>query len=353
MEEVPKKKVLFVVPNLVLAETVSRLGTLIHALMAQETDAEVILYDRTQPELHLPILEHITCHYLKGADEFLRMKNLRHKVQDAKPDVLVSFGAVLNMRVILSVFRLGVPYIVYDALYPQRGWVNQIRNAPRHILYMLADKIIVPTKEAKQDYPFWLQYKIVVIPNSVVPTEQPFARDNKVIVAASRLSSDKNLVVLLDAFARIKERHPDWSLQIWGQGPARADLERHASVLKLNSTAIFKGGSVLSNKWLDQGCVFVTCARSEIFPNALADAMEAGYAVIATPFSYGAREMIQNGVDGLLCYEPTRSALMNVLQQVVSDQNRLSMGRHAREKAQNQWSVASVTAQWQDIFESL
>src|SRR5207344_3164927 len=77
-----------------------------------------------------------------------------------------------------------------------------------------------------------------VLPNAVARPElapEPSwrARPPYLVLGLGRLSPEKGFDRLLAAFARAAPQFPEWELEIWGEGPARAALERQRADLGL------------------------------------------------------------------------------------------------------------------------
>uniref|UniRef100_UPI002A7FCC12 glycosyltransferase n=1 Tax=Streptomyces sp. CRN 30 TaxID=3075613 RepID=UPI002A7FCC12 len=76
--------------------------------------------------------------------------------------------------------------------------------------------------------------RISSIPNSVpAPGVEPSDPASRVIVAAGRLVPVKRYDRLIDAFAKIADVHPDWTLRLYGRGPERAKLRARIDRLGL------------------------------------------------------------------------------------------------------------------------
>lgn len=54
---------------------------------------------------------------------------------------------------------------------------------------------------------------------------------SNVVIAAGRLAVGKGFDMLIDAFAAVSAKHPDWELHIYGKGEDRAMLEQQVSDL--------------------------------------------------------------------------------------------------------------------------
>jgi glycosyltransferase involved in cell wall biosynthesis len=110
------------------------------------------------------------------------------------------------------------------------------------------------------------------------------ARDHGPLVFVGRLSRQKNVGMLLEAFAALSARAPEMRLEIVGDGPSRAALERRAAELSIQSRVTFAGArprdDVLAR--LRRARAFVFPARSEAQGVAVIEAMACGCPVVAT-----------------------------------------------------------------------
>ncbi len=123
--------------------------------------------------------------------------------------------------------------------------------------------------------------KIRVIPAAVAPptNQDRLPREKNVILGVGRLSREKGFDVLIEAWRRIHQRLPGWTLRIAGDGPEREKLTTQAmdmpSVQLLGWTP---------NVWplYQHATVFVLPSRYEGFPVALVEALSQGCPSIAT-----------------------------------------------------------------------
>ena len=142
---------------------------------------------------------------------------------------------------------------------------------------------------------------VVAIPNAVpdVPLGPGDPGAHKVI-AAGRLEPQKGFDLLLEAFAAIAVKHPDWTLDIFGKGTRREALARQSS------TSDSKGRSPSMSRLIDSesACETPPCivlsSRYEGFPIVLLEAMAAGLTVVSFDCPTGPNEIVADGTSGLL-----------------------------------------------------
>ena len=146
-----------------------------------------------------------------------------------------------------------------------------------------------------------------------------------VILYVGRLAPEKNLELLGEAFARIRERVPMARLVVVGEGPAR-DLAR-----SLCPSALFAGrrtGEELARHYASAD-IFLFPSLTETFGNVTLEAMASGLAVAA--FDYGAAGAnIRTGVSGWVAPLDDRAAFIQGSVQLAMD---LALARRLGQKA--------------------
>src|SRR5438045_2478682 len=91
---------------------------------------------------------------------------------------------------------------------------------------------------------FTLHSKVIHVALGIAPpahTPGTSRGVHKQIISIGRLSPEKGFDLLLEAFARLATRHPDWSVVIWGEGEAREVLEHQRDRLGLGDRVSFPG----------------------------------------------------------------------------------------------------------------
>ncbi|MYX52568.1 glycosyltransferase family 4 protein, partial [Streptomyces sp. SID8385] len=195
---------------------------------------------------------------------------------------------------------------------------------------------------------------VVVLPNAVpAPAGPPADPAARRIVAAGRLVPVKRYELLIRAFARVHALHPEWSLDICGDGERRAALAELVDELGLTGHVRLRGAvNPMEEAWTG-GSVAAVTSRWESFGMTVVEAMRCGVPVVAVDCPHGPREIITDGVDGLLVRSAGPDALAEALLSLVGDENlRHSMGRAALASAAR-YSPAAVAERCSDLFTSL
>jgi glycosyltransferase involved in cell wall biosynthesis len=150
------------------------------------------------------------------------------------------------------------------------------------------------------------------------------------LLSVGRVSEEKRLGVLLDAFTRVRRDAPGARLAVVGDGPARERLEQNAG-----PGIVFLGelhGPELADVYANAD-VFCFPSTTDTFGQVLLEAGASGLPVVAAAVG-GATELVENGVTGLLVPPDEPLALADgITTLALCPSVRLEMGERAREAA--------------------
>ena len=160
-----------------------------------------------------------------------------------------------------------------------------------------------------------------VIPNPYVPAEgaTPFTGTrNKTIVSAGRFADQKRFDILIRAFAKVHEKHPDYRLVIYGEGDCRTMYEQLSKKLGVSSFIDYPGYVKNVAASIRQDGVFVLSSDYEGIPNSLIEAMTVGLPCVATDCSPGGPDFLtDSGKRGLLVPIRDVDAMASAINRVI------------------------------------
>lgn len=215
------------------------------------------------------------------------------------------------------------------------------------------DKIIVLTNEDRNNN--WSpSRKFEVIPNPVSFTcGQPSSLNENTIVTVSRLDKLKNIGALINSFKIISEKHPDWSLKIYGDGPMRISIQTQINNLNLSGNVFMMGQTDNVLQAMCQASVFAFSSLLEGFPLVLVEAMECGVPVVSYQCPCGPKDIITDGVDGFLVPVNDEQMLADRICRLIEDEElRHKMGAAAKETVKK-YHIENITKQWMQLFNEL
>ena len=171
--------------------------------------------------------------------------------------------------------------------------------------------------------------------------------------SVGRLAPEKNHDVLLTTLRRLRVARVDAHLVIAGNGPLRDQLLRRASALEIADRVHLVGEFEDVRPVLAATDVFVLPSIAvESFSNAALEAMSMGRPVILSDIG-GAREMIDDGVEGYVVSATELSArLPAIVAALYADtRKRLGMGAAARARAVSRFSMAGMAAAYRGLLQ--
>jgi glycosyltransferase involved in cell wall biosynthesis len=222
--------------------------------------------------------------------------------------------------------------------------------------YPALDAVTVLTERDHETYSRALggAVRLERIPNAVpaLDAERPVL-DSPVVVAAGRLTTQKGFDLLIPAFARIAERHPEWTLRICGDGPQRRRLRALILEHGLSNNVLLLGPVDRLDEQMSQASMYVLSSRFEGLPMVMIEAMSLGLPVVSFDCPTGPREVIENGRSGVLVRDGDVDALAEAMLAMVEDpehRRRLGAGAAARAK---DFALESIGPRWEGLIAEL
>jgi glycosyltransferase involved in cell wall biosynthesis len=169
----------------------------------------------------------------------------------------------------------------------------------------------------------------------------------KVVIAAGRLTRQKAFGRLIDAWADVAPRHPDWRLRIFGAGPKRRSLQRRIRRHGVADSARLEGFSDRLHDELARASLYVMTSRREGFPMVLLEAMGVGLPVVSVDCYTGPRDIVTDGVDGRIVPEDDRGALVEAMNELMADEEKRRRFSAAALHAAARYDRDRIAARWE------
>ncbi len=267
------------------------------------------------------------------------LRVLRSSIRSSEPDIVVSFIDNMNISVLLATIGLGIPIIVSERSDPSRREIGKARRLLRRALYPTAACVVVLSQRVYQWFPRSIRARACVIPNPVVIPDGAAGNrgdvpgnGNPKVISVGSLYPVKGHDLLIEAFARLRDRHPQWRLIILGEGPERSALESRIRAWGLTDRVTLPGVTKDVRTQLLHADLFVLPSRVEGFPNALTEAMVSGLPVVVTNCGGAVDEIVRHGEDGIIVPCEDVDALSKAMDLLMSNPDeRARLASHASE----------------------
>jgi glycosyltransferase involved in cell wall biosynthesis len=173
-------------------------------------------------------------------------------------------------------------------------------------------------------------------------------------LAAGRLEEPKDYPNLLEAMAMLRPAAPHARLAIAGQGPLEQELRALATSLRLDDVVSFLGFRDDVHACMAAADATVLASAWEGLPTVVIESLAAGTPIVSTDVG-GVREVVEEGVSGLIVPPRTPQALAAAMSQLMArpaaDLQR--MGDAGRAHVERCYAVDNVVEGWSALFNDL
>lgn len=295
----------------------------------------------------------------KIVNRFRDYSNLKRIIKEKQPDVVMSFLMWWLWQLIL-LCKYRIPLVFCD----RNAYVRPVGNTflNKRVFFKMADVVQVMSHHDVA-YLRNRYKKTVAMPNPLrfAPLSQENYKNSfknrRNIIACGRIEPQKGYDKLIQAFAIVAEQHPSWDVDIYGQGKPGSnypqELQELVTKLNLSERVRFMGYQKDLNTALKDHSIFCLSSAFEGFPNVLSEAMAMGCACVSFDIVTGPREIIVDGLDGMIVDDQDINALAEGLDLLMANEDvRYKFGLHAIENIKR-FSKDRVVDKWEQVLEKL
>lgn len=242
----------------------------------------------------------------------------------------------------------------------QRSWLSRLYMHYYRLRYFRnveRQTDVVVTLTTGDAYEWRRAKRVEVIPNFTMMPQpsslSPHPSDKKRVMAVGRLEWQKGFDRLIDIWAMVAPRHPDWQLDIFGSGTMAATLQQLIAGRGLmHSAKIHPFTNHIQEEYL-KSSLFVLPSRFEGFGLVLLEAMQSGLPCVVFDCPYGPGDVVADGQSGFVVKDGDTSAFAARLEQLMSDDDlRQRFSERSVERAQD-FAADAVMMQCQKLIEAL
>lgn len=225
--------------------------------------------------------------------------------------------------------------------------------------YKRANIIVFQTEDAKKYFDKEIQKKCVIIPNPIKDglPERYIGERKKIIVNYCRVSFQKNIPLLIEAFNIFKCNHIDYTLEIIGEAnstEAIGIVQECQKLIKkygLEESVKFKPFDPNLHEKIKDYSMFVSSSDFEGMSNSMLEAMAIGLPTICTDCpSGGARAVIKNGENGLLTKVGDMYSIANAMSLVADNHKLAELLSSNAAKISKSLSRNTILSRWESLY---
>ncbi len=280
---------------------------------------------------------------------------------EERPDIVHTNSSKAGFIAAIAARFSGVRHIIFTShgwAWNERRpvWQKRIFKAIQFVNALAAHRLIAVSEAVRRDAS-WMPLiggRVSVIRHGVSPLPilprsesrtvlakilgDRIPRDAFWIGALAELHPTKGLDVLIRAFAKIQEMHPEAVLILIGAGQDRGRLVALAHMLRVDPYVHFAGHVGQAARFLPALDVLVQPSYSEALGYSLIEAGAAALPVIGTNVG-GIPEIVEDGATGILVEPGDEGALAEALSWTIEHpQERVALGNSLQSRIQNDFS---------------
>lgn len=219
------------------------------------------------------------------------------------------------------------------------------------------DKVVVMTEGEKEDW--GLGDKVVCIPNMLASFPDIVHHNNQTfrrVISVGRYAFQKGYDILLDAWKIVENKHPEWSLHVYGScdggiGEYNILNDRIKQAFP-QSVVLHHATSDVYSQYIESG-FYVMPSRYESFGLTIIEAMSCGLPVVSFDCKYGPRSIVNNGETGILVPKNDTEKLADaIISMIENEEMRHMMGANARLESKR-YLPDNIMPLWHDFYKSL
>lgn len=225
--------------------------------------------------------------------------------------------------------------------------------------YQRADAVVFQTNDAKAAYPENISKKGTVIFNPIndkLPLPYHGERE-KCVTTFCRVSRQKNLPLLVSAFAGFRKDFSDYRLKIIGEpqndddAAALKETKALAEKLGIMQYIDFLPFSTQVHDLVIRDSMYVNSSDYEGMSNAMLEAMAIGMPVICTDCPIGgANAVIQNNKNGILTRVGNAEEMCEAMKKIAGDKSFSDMLSHNAAKIREELSLENTAKKWMELL---
>ncbi|MBR0059750.1 MAG: glycosyltransferase family 4 protein [Bacilli bacterium] len=287
----------------------------------------------------------------------IRLKSrFKKTIEELKPDIIVCVK--LDFVGILIELKGSIPLIVESHTLCKMeknesiGWLRRLYVKYLKRCIRNADAVVSLTEGDAAEWRT-ISNNVFVIPNVVNLNKSDYysSCNKKSVIYVGRFSYQKDIDSLLQIWGKVHLCHPDWRLDIYGDGELRDYYVDKIQTMDAN-IFVFEPVENINEKYCEHSLLLLT-SLYEPFGLVLPEAMSCGLPVVAFDCPYGPADIVTDGVDGFLIKDRNIiSFVQRVCQLIENNDLRCQMGACGICSSQRYCSD-NIMPRWIKLFESI
>lgn len=330
-----------------LSELLSEIGDVSHKIISICSDeSETPAFNFKGEVLHLS-MKHLQTSLIKKIGWYRKiLLPLNKIIKDNQPDVIFSIGH--NISAIVPFLHTGSAR-TYACEHIDFNTIPPLNQKILTTLYPRLSGVIVLSDIAKEKL-IKTNRNVIVIPNSIpFQINRKSTMDNKSFIMVGRISPEKGYCRLIPIAKRLKALLPNWTINVYGDGPDRIKIEKMIEENELGDFVRLHGTDKHISERYPENDILLLTSYTEALPMAIIEANAFGLPAIAYE-NEGVNVLLNDGLNGYRIEADNVEKFVEAVKMLTSDKERLLKISDDSEKRSREFLPECVKKKWESLI---
>lgn len=321
--------------------------------LSQKYQVQILSFYQSHQELSYRLDSKVELKFLSKVPERSKFKIL-NPLRRTFCRYVLSFKAIAFLQeseIILANDRALIPFVHQNKKYIRLWHLNFRKKS-----FFSFDALIVPSNKEMHRWKT-LHKNVWMIPNFLpIDSEAITQYDAQNILSVGRMDrgDQKGFLRLIEIFAKIAKKYPNWTLTLVGEGELKNQIEQKIKAFGLETQVILKPFLQNIQEAYLEASFYVMASYFEGFGMVLAESALYGLPSVAFDIASGPSDLIVQNETGFLIQDgDLASFALKMEELMLSKEKRENMGKRAKKKMQEEFLQDRVLLRWERLFNSL
>lgn len=297
--------------------------------------------------------------YIKAIQE----RRIKKALKQVVPDVIVStFGP--EMGCLSKINGFGKKVLEFHSAIVQfqnmkkangiRGIINRALYESIYNKIKRFDRFVVLDEN---EIGAWKVENVIGIPNACIVEKeniQPPVRKSKIAIAVGRLSVEKNYSSMIQAWAIVADKHPEWELHIFGKGPEQESIIGQISEKNLIDKIKLMGVTQNIADEYKRSYIFLMTSTYEGQPMSLIEAQSYGLPAVVMETDGRMGKIVDSGKSGYVIQDRDINKMAEKVIRLIecSEEDWAKKSAYALE-IREKFNEETIMNRWMNLFHEL
>lgn len=291
------------------------------------------------------------------ARNYVKVSWLKEYFKKHRESTVIAFLYDSIFLSLLSVSREN-KVIISERGDPEQSLASKTTMAFLHNMFPKADHVVFQSPDVQRWYENNMGVKGQVIFNPVKSDlpERYLGERQKRIVNFCRISTEKNLSLLISAFEMLQTEYPEYELYIYGNSSKESEsyeieIKKQLEKSKLKDKVFLCPARIDIHDKIRDYAMFVSSSNFEGMSNSMLEAMAIGLPVVCTDCpAGGARAVIKDHENGILVPVRDAESMYQAMKEVIENPELADYLSTNAVRIREEQSLENIIEKWMEII---